>query len=185
MNQQAIENAKKTISSKGKRRKIIGIVLLVFFALGIIGDVSKIASGEGADASSILIGLMFGALGLWLLLSGIKNTKLVKRYNEYFDRLMRDPDHSVDKLVANVGKPADEVKKELTNMIELGLFPGCYVDAAENRLVLPSTKAAAAAAQVAGVGRMVVRACPGCGAKVSVPAGSVEECEFCGTKISG
>lgn len=185
MNQQAIENAKKTISSKGKRRKIIGIVLLALFALGIIGDVSKIASGKGADAGSILIGLMFGALGIWLLLSGLKNTKLVKRYNEYFDRLMRDPEHSIDKLVTKVGKPADEVKKDLTNMIELGLFPGCYVDSAENRLVLPSTKAAAAVAQATGSARMVVRACPGCGAKVSVPAGGVEECEFCGTKVSG
>lgn len=178
----------KRLKLKAALQIIFGSVLAVFNGLIVLIGV---LSMEAAD--ELFIVMFFSALtalGTLLIIKGKKKLRLIKNYYDYSARLDADPTKSIALLASSTGVTVAAATKNISEMIALGFFPGCCLDEYGSRLVTPN---AAPVQQTAFTPvynattqntRYVTVQCKGCGATNKIIAGSVGECEFCGSKIS-
>lgn len=168
---------------------IFGCVLAVFNGLAILGG---ILSKEAADEVFFDIFLsVLTALGILLIIKGKKKLRLIKNYYDYSARLDADPTKSIALLASSTGVTVAAATKNISEMIALGFFPGCCLDEYGSRLVTPNAAPVQQQTVFTPVydattqnTRYVTVQCKGCGATNKIIAGSVGECEFCGSKIS-
>ena len=71
-------------------------------------------------------------------------------------------------------------------MVNKGFFEGAYINESVRRIVIPRKHQEPLYNQSNNADqsiRMQIVTCKGCGANNSIAAGTVGECEFCGSKI--
>jgi ribosomal protein S27E len=183
--QKAIMKCKST----GVIQTILGWVFVVFWGFCAIAVGTQIT--ESIDVVTLLILLAFTAGGVWLIRKGKIKMKFSRMFQEYNTRLDTDPTKSIDLLASSVGKSVDTVKKDITKMINMGLFQNAYINQELNCIVFPqmgfaSTHPANSVHQqvnTPGVEFVTVK-CSGCGAINKIAKSTVSECEYCGAQIA-
>lgn len=127
------------------------------------------------------------ALGVVLIVRGNKKTKLIETFFDYAPRLAADPERSIDLLAASCGVTVAVATKHISDMLAFGFFPNCFLDTQHNKLVTPAVPQRTTPPQAhvphQAAKRIVVH-CRGCGAPNTLVAGTVGECEYCGSQIS-
>jgi len=179
------------IKTKATLQKIFGWILALFWGLILAGAFATFSKG---DAGFIIFVFILFALGIFLIIKGSMNTKLLKHFQLYAARTNDNNEIPLDSLAVSVGMPLDQVAKEINRMISCGLFQGWFLDAQRNCLVrsapqasmpmygFPPAPSAPFTAPTMPV--FVTVQCKGCGAVNKIASGSVCECEFCGAQIS-
>ncbi|MGN0557694.1 MAG: hypothetical protein ACI4IV_07595 [Acutalibacteraceae bacterium] len=185
----SVASAIGKVKAKGTAQRVFGWIIAVFN--GFIALIGCGASGfwEPIDVVMVLIFAACAAAGVWLIVLGNKKFKLIKTFYDYSARLAADPEKSIDFLASATGVTVAAATKNLGDMLALGFFPNCYLDAQRNRLVMPSaaqphSASSAPTAAAAHTVKYITVQCKGCGAVNQIVAGTVGECEYCGSKIS-
>ncbi len=132
------------LAKKGKRLTVIGGILAVFFAavsLSTMGDaVYWLFDGdfryfleELLDMSPLLC-LCGGGLGcLW---AGLRKRKQASRWRNYLGMIGTRRTVSVSELASASGRTAAQVRDDLADMLDAGLFAQGFLDYGGDRLVL-------------------------------------------------
>lgn len=164
-------------------QSVCGWIIALFF--GPVSLVGFTQLKEVSDTLTMLILFVFAVLGVRLAMLGRKKRKLLTKYRDYSARLAGDADKSLIRLATEANEPADQVTKAVSEMIEAGLFPNCFIDTVNCCLVTPDSQAenTAAVEGKQNVSYVTVK-CKSCGAPNTIPQGTVAECEFCGSRIS-
>lgn len=103
-----------------------GVLLLAGFGGFLSGAVLSIVTG--AAGVPMVLGLLGLSAGAGLLVSGIRAVDRVGRFKKYCRVLDDDTHCAVLKLAQSVGKPEKFVRKDLTKMIDSGLFLEGHLD---------------------------------------------------------
>lgn len=132
------------LSQQGKRLTRIGAIISAVLAFFIIGNLSNAAywlfNGEPAwffqdtlDMLPFLCGLG-GSLGcLW---AGLRKQKQAARYRNYLAMIGKHSSISISALASATGSSPRQVRDDLEDMLEDGLFPGGFLDLGGDRLVV-------------------------------------------------
>ena len=184
----SVKSVIKRLKLKAALQIIFGSVLAVFNGLAMLGGLLSTEADE--EVFFVIFLSVLTALGILLMVKGRKKIRLIKNYYDYSARLDADPTKSIALLASSTGVTVAAATKNISEMIVLGFFPGCCLDEYGSRLVTPNaapvqqtvfTPVYNATTQNT---RYVTVQCKGCGAINKIIAGSVGECEFCGSKIS-
>lgn len=170
----------KNSLQSGKAVTIIGCILL-FGALVMFTTIASDGFKEGKFA------LLFYLLsGISLVLVGKKRKENTKKFKKYISIIINDEIMDIDNISAIIPASYENTKDYLQNMIDNGFFQDAYIDEIKRQIVFPKMKEAKSDNQFNNTEkniRMKVVTCNGCGAQNSISAGTVGECEFCGSKI--
>jgi len=132
------------LSQQGKRLTQIGAIVSAVLAFIIIASLSDAAywlfNGEISwflqdtlDMLPFLCGLG-GSLGcLW---AGLRKQKQAARYRNYLAMIGKHSSISISALASATGSSPRQVRDDLEDMLEDGLFPGGFLDLGGDRLVV-------------------------------------------------
>lgn len=132
------------LSQQGKRLTQIGAIISAVLAFIIIASLSDAAywlfNGEISwflqdtlDMLPFLCGLG-GSLGcLW---AGLRKQKQAARYRNYLAMIGKHSSISISALASATGSSPRQVRDDLEDMLEDGLFPGGFLDLGGDRLVV-------------------------------------------------
>ncbi len=128
------KNAKDFVSPKiGKQLGSIALIVVggIFVVTGVsLGALFLVGEGMSIPESEILLysGLVTGVIGLFIFLKGSNTMKRIKRLNEYV-RIMGKNLHCTVADFAQFTKQSEEfVVKDLSKMMNLGMFQQAYFD---------------------------------------------------------
>jgi len=113
---------------------------------GVLAAATVMAS-IAALALDFMFGIPGGGIGGWvaaaslaagggLMASGVKNLNQVSRFKSYRRTLGQKTHCALEKLARSVGKPLKFVRKEVTGMIDRGLFPEGHMDREGTMLII-------------------------------------------------
>ena len=188
-----------TISkANNKVKTIIGWVVAVFGALGVVASLFPTAdkvTGEKPPISvgAIVVCILIIALGVFLIKRGADGKKLVESFHEYVRILSGDPENKLSNLAEGTNQPVQTVKKNLQSMIKKKFFTDARIDEENGRLVLgentfgmlnKKVSDTIAANEPVDV-ELVTVTCSACGGKSNIPVGRSCPCEYCGTILRG
>lgn len=112
-----------------------GMLTIAGFTLSLISGIFALVGMAG----SIVVPLCFGVgslgLGSWLLTGGIRVLGRVSRYKVYLKTLGQKTHMSLERLARSVGKNEKFVRKELSGMIDEGLFLEGHWDKEQQNLI--------------------------------------------------
>lgn len=172
---------KKAALFSGKIVGIFGWVSVVFAVLVIVVGLSE---GFASDDAPFIIFFILAGVGLIFL--GKKITNSASRSKKYISIIVNDEITDLDNIAAAVPTTYDNARKDIQKMIDKGFFEGAYINDSERKIVMPKKHQEPIYNQSVNSGqtiKMQVVTCKGCGAQNSIAAGTVSECEFCGSKI--
>ena len=180
---------KAAISAGGKGMKVIGIILIVFAAVGALGFISSLAENGLADGDigGIIVLLFFAAGGVALLRKAKSLKTEAESIKEYLSIIVNGNVRQLDTIASTTGKSYDVVHKDVKKMIDKGYLKNAYIDEGMREVVLPNNAPApqnnvnAATANATPVQSKIV-ACPCCGANNTI-YGDMGECEYCGSPL--
>lgn len=190
---QRLTEDKTEILKNSRTVNVIGWVLVV---LGIIylliGITGQHQSEDGESIAGILFIMVMLCLGGGLLtLRGAKNMKTRgERYNKY-THIINANQRSVERIANAAAVSAAVALKDLQEMVDIGFFPGAYIDLALQEVVLPGSRnknqqvnfnEGIKEGNVNTPRRKAVH-CPNCGAGNEVVEGNITKCEYCGSLI--
>ncbi|ULQ59183.1 hypothetical protein K7I13_11855 [Brucepastera parasyntrophica] len=146
-----IETKKKI----GRRRKIIGVILMV----------------SGGVLLAVWVGILLLVVGIFLFGAGCGEDIFIKTFKTYYEIFSGNQTYSISQLAEETKSSEKSVKSNLNNLIRDQYFPGAYIDEKNNLLVLrkemfPENSTSQTAS------------CRACGAPVETGG---PECAFCGT----
>lgn len=132
------------LSQQGKRLTRIGAIVSAVLAFIIIASLSDAAywlfSGEFSwflqdtlDMLPFLCGLGGGLGCLW---AGLRKQKQAARYRNYLAMIGKHSSISISALASATGSSPRQVRDDLEDMLEDGLFPGGFLDLGGDRLVV-------------------------------------------------
>lgn len=168
------QSEKKTALTASKILNILGTILIV---LGVV--------------------TIFVGVGVFYLIAGIVLKRFSKKLLEsaentkkYLAIVINGNVRQLDSIAATVGKPYDEVKKDLQKLIDNGYLKNAYINESTREIVIPQPSATimaeatanASASSSAGTSTRII-ACPCCGANNAV-VGAAGECEYCGSPLA-
>ncbi len=189
-----VDFATNRVKARGMAQSICGWIIAVSCGIAVLASLAagmKDGFENGPYAVIALLFLVVTAIGIWLIVLGNKNFKLVRMFYDYSARLAADPEKSVDLLALAAGVTTAAAAKNIRRMLAAGFFPGCYLDGQYNKLVVPemlrqktSTAAAQAFAATAKTVKYTMIQCKNCGATSRIVSGTVGECEYCGSPLS-
>lgn len=115
--------------------KIVGGSLLSCF--GLLGFLSTVilAIVTGATGVPAVFGLVGLVCGVGLIANGVGGLERVSRFKKYCKTLGNNTHCALEKLARSVGKNVKFVRKELTKMIDDGLFLEGHLDAEGKNLI--------------------------------------------------
>jgi 5-bromo-4-chloroindolyl phosphate hydrolysis protein len=130
--------------SKGKRLVTLGTILTVLFAISSVGGLAQAAaqliSGNVSQCYQTLVDatpiLCFLGAGIGCLLAGLQRKKLVARYRSYLTMVGQRPSIPIQTLAEAAGLPVKQMRREVQDMLDLGVFPTGFLDRRTNTLVL-------------------------------------------------
>lgn len=187
----SVESAITKVKVQGTIQRVFGWIIAVFN--GFIAFVGCTTSGfkDALDVTLVLFFLAIAAVGVWLIIKGNKNFKLIKTFYDYSARLAADPEKSIDLLAFATGVNVAIATKNISDMLAVGFFPNSYLDGQRNKLVVPTmsqSQASNVSTPTSNVITQMVKyttvQCKGCGATNKIVTGTVGKCEFCESQIS-
>ena len=170
-----MEQGEKAKSSRGNKRIIWGCIC---FAFGLIGFSTSVT--DGFNSTDIVTVLLFLGGGTLLVFFGYKAKKQYAKYKRYMNIVINKNQTNIDNIASETKDSPQKVGEILLAMLEIGFFPGAYIDENLRKLVLPN--APIAHPQTTTV-QTSIKKCPGCGANNTLVAGKVIECEYCGSPL--
>jgi len=185
-----VENEIKKIKSKALIQKIFGWIIAIPAGLITFAGIASTGLKESIDFVMVTFFAIITALGIWMIIKGIKKKKLTVLFYDYSARLESDSDKSIDLLSSSTGASVDTVTKNLSTMVSMGLFPNAFVDTTHNKLTYQNMNVSHTplTQNVSNEPKEQVRyitvQCKGCGATNKIKSGSIGECEYCGAQIS-
>lgn len=163
-----------------KLEAIFGWVWTVFMTIALLGNTFR-EDYSFTSIDAIMYPICF-LIGIACILDAFRRKKLVKIFKKYISQLSVDATGSLKNIAAATGTSVDEVKKNLTKMIDKRFFINAYINEAENRLVLPSVSANTSNAPQM---EYILCNCPNCGGANRIIKGTVAACDFCGSPLKG
>lgn len=180
-----VENRINSIRIKGILQQVFGWPIAAFFVMFTIASFSTIE--EPFDFGMSMFCLAVTAVVVWLLVLSLKNMNLIKTFRNYSDRLSADPVKSLNSLASSMGVSDEIVTKNISAMLNKGLFPNAYLDKKTNCLVFTDPLLPVQQTDLntppLPVSLVTVH-CMACGVANKIEKGSVAKCEFCGSYIS-
>lgn len=164
--------------------RVVGIFGWISLSFALLGFLVCISEGFGSDDVTAITFFLLAGAGLVTLGKKIKNSASKSR--KYISIIANHGIIDIDNIAAAIPTSYDNAKKDLQKMIDTGFFEGAYINESERQIVLPEKHQEPQCNQSNNAEqsvRMQVVTCKGCGAQNSIPAGTVGECEFCGSKI--
>lgn len=185
-----------------KVESIIGWTLVVF---SVIFHMMNFADSDDEAFTTMLVFLSITlAIGIFLVIRGMKRKKLIRDFKNYVQILAGDPYNSLDTIAARTNTSVDVVRRNIELMISKHFFANAVIDRASNSLILngkADTKQMLSANAMASLQptvssnnypfqaqqnvEMLTVKCKGCGAINVVQRGRLVECEYCGNIIKG
>ncbi|MBQ4568638.1 MAG: hypothetical protein IJA62_01055 [Ruminococcus sp.] len=171
------DDKKATLGASGKVMKIVGISLIIFVAIGLIGFGSSLAeNGYRSDDTYGIVGVVFFAAGgVALLYKGNKVTKEAEQIRRYISVIVNGNVRKLSAIASATGKPYDVVYRDINNLINKGYLHNAYIDESSKKIVMPEDKYVKEETP-----RIVNCAC--CGANNTV-YGDLGQCEYCGSPL--
>lgn len=166
---------KAAISAGGKGIKGLGIGLIIFGAIGLIGCMNDPNGLGGA-----VVTLFFIAGGVALVLKAKKLKKEAESIKQYLAIVINGNVRQLDTIVSTTGKSYDVVHKDIQNMIDKGYLKNAYIDESIREIVFANISPVNAANPTTAKSKIV--ACPCCGANNTI-YGNIGECEYCGSPL--
>jgi hypothetical protein len=168
-----------------KAAVIISIILIILGSILLIGALRFLGGGLNGDDLANMNALAI--MGSILVFIGIYTIKSAKRYLKYITLVVDQECTSIDNIAHSISTTYDVAKRDLERLIRDGYFNGSYIDESTREIILPTNNIK--------VNNVVINysldnndpqavTCKGCGANNKVSAGTVGECEFCGSPIS-
>ena len=170
-------------------KMIVGIIFIIINVLiAILYLFACMMSGFSfADIFGIMIGSIILAACFIAVKNGNNTLKLIKIYPTYAEKLADNKPGSIVSLASSLNVTVDNAMKNVCTMLALGLFPDCYIDLKNKRLVSPEKKVEKTKIpKIQVVDReveYVTVQCEVCGAKNKIVKGTSSECEYCGSEI--
>ena len=132
------------LAQSGKRLTRIGAIVSAVLAFLIVADLSDASywlfSGETQwffrDALELLPFLCGLGGGLGCLWAGLRKQKQAGRYRNYLAMIGTRSSISISALSSAAGSSPRQVREDLEDMLEDGLFPGGFLDLGGDRLVV-------------------------------------------------
>lgn len=173
-----------------KIQMIVGVCSAAFGLLGLLVSISDF------DKGAVYLCLFFIAVGALLIYFSSKRKKLSKLFKKYVQILSCDATGSISNLALQTNTPEEVVKKNLNMLIYKKFFINAYIDEEKNRVVFPSTVNNNDSEYTEVVQNIEIKfnsytqleeykavTCKNCGGTCKVKAGTVAECEYCGSLI--
>ena len=114
------------LTAKGLVKTVAGGLLTA--VSGLVSLASLILAFAGVNLMPSVLSLAGLGGGGLLIASGVKNLNQVSRFKTYRRTLGKKTHCTLEKLARSVGKPLKFVRRELTGMIDQGLFPEGHMD---------------------------------------------------------
>lgn len=172
---------KKAALNTGKTISIFGWICLAFAFLGLFVGISE---GFASDDAGMI--LFFGIAGLVLVAFGKYTSNSAKKSRKYIAIVVNQEMTSIDNIAASIPTTYDDAKKDLQKMIDKGYFDGAYINESAREIILPKKQPEVTNNQLNNVTQNITMqsiVCKSCGANNKIAAGTVGECEFCGSMI--
>lgn len=169
--------------------KSLGILSSILgYFLALIGGFPLIL-GTLKDSGSVILALIFVAIGTLLIIHGIKTKKRINRFKRYVNILSLENETSLERIASTSSQSVDFVTKDLELMIKRKFFINVYIDKNTNEIILGNRKSQASndtmkKSEVTEPKELKAVTCKNCGASNNITIGEVSECEFCGSIIN-
>lgn len=164
---------------------IISIIVIILGAIFFLGGLRFLSGGLIGDDIANMNALII--MGIILISIGIYTRKSAKRFLNYLDLVVDQGYSSIDSVAASMSTNYDVAKRDLQKLIGDGYLNGSYIDESAREIVFPMNKSITYKITVNDSldnNEPKAVACKSCGAINKVIAGTVGECEFCGSPIS-
>lgn len=181
-----ISKDKKAAIVSGRLISIIGWVSLV---IAVFGSVVSLSEGIGSD--DVYAILFFIIAGVVLITIGQGTKRSAEKIKKYISIIINHGERSLTNIAAAIPTSYEACSKDLQQMIKKGYFNGAYINELSNQIIFPIENVLHEKIDT-GLNNnknanleMVVVSCTSCGANNKLAKGSVEECQYCGSFISG
>lgn len=162
--------------------------IIIFGCISLFGAfvffISSIFNGfKSSTANGIIFYLLIGAI-FFAVDRKLKTDTANSR--KYISIVIRDRVIDIDNIAAALPTSYENAKRDLQRMLNKGFFPGAYIDEEERQIILPQRHRESSKNKSNNITesvKMQLVKCNGCGAQNSIPAGTIGECEFCGSKL--
>jgi len=128
--------------------------------------------------------LFFVSLGLILVYLGKKSSINATKYKKYIDLIVNQRLRSIATISSAIPVSHDTALKNVQEMIDKGFFEDAYINFNKDEIVFSKEVEMDTRLKNHEV-EMIIAPCHGCGANNKVVKGQVEECQYCGSLISG
>ncbi|MCQ4865266.1 hypothetical protein [Pseudoflavonifractor phocaeensis] len=184
----------KVVFGIGVFLAVMGVMYLIMFFSGSLTT----SGGRPYPLNSFLSLLLFFILGgAALIVVGTRMKKTGLKYRRYINLVVNNRLSSIDKIASGMGCSYDQAVVDLQKMQDDGYFPHALIDFSKGLFYLDgiprdmggTADAPHPASPRPGEGveappAVKVVTCRSCGAQNTVAAGTVCECEYCGSPIS-
>jgi len=195
-----MKSSKATVTVNVIIGKILSIIGYSFGIFGLIGI--AVETTRSGDAFGIILALIFIAIGILLVLKGLKIKRRVKRFRRYVSLISIQNMVSLDSIADYTTKSVDFVRKDLQNMIDKKFFTNAIINEESNEIVIarvsPPTpispvspiythqtqiiiQSAPSSPPIAPVEERI-SICNGCGASNKIVE-KIGVCDYCGSYI--
>lgn len=155
---------------------------------------------KDTEVSFLIFCLVLDALGIWLIRSSRKKTRLTNEFKKYVTAISHVPNGYIPDVAASLGTSEDVVRNNLDLMIKKKFFSNAFINLSTNCIIIANKQTPSAvgaghvtvenASQAAGnnaasAPEMVTVKCKGCGGINTIARGRIGECDYCGSAIKG
>lgn len=173
----------------GKSLSVLGWVLIglavIYLIMGVTGEL-KTDDGSSVVGIIVMILIIFGGGGAFALYKANSYIKKGTKYNRYISVINSNNDMLIDNIAAAYPTTYEKAAEDLQAMIDDGYFMNAYIDLNQRKVVMPTKPVDNVAVNTNTAGTdtqpRTVK-CSNCGATNTLIAGSVNECEYCGTAL--
>lgn len=158
---------------------LIGIALF-YTIMGITGNLDT-SKGGSVIAGIICFLAVFGGTGLIFLIGSIKMNNYGKKYEKYISVIENGDQFELDNIASCAGVIYQTLLTDLQEMLDLGYFPGAYIDKGNRELVF--RQEGNMENGIPNASKITVIVCKSCGANNKVTIGKFNECQYCGSPL--
>jgi hypothetical protein len=168
--------------------RISGIIASILgYFIDFIFGLTLIFGNPLGGVGTIIVLLIFIAIGTWLIIYGIKTKRKIIRFKKYVNIISLENENSLENIANACSQSIDFVIKDLEVMIAQKFFTNAYIDRDTNEIVLERKNNSEVSNNIIAKTEAVeskVVTCKNCGASNNITIGTVAECEFCGSVLN-
>ena len=140
----AIQKKLDALARKSKLLTILGAVITAVFGIALPSALGEVFYWLFAFEPALAVDELFNAIpvlcflggGIGCLWAGLRKRKQLRRFRNYLAMVGRQPSVSVSALSSAIGRSPSQVRDDLADMLDAGLFPQGFLDYGGDRLVL-------------------------------------------------